>query len=147
MIYLFIPASLEVCSPHPEPPLAVIWSTALVGNDKRELCCLCALRAAVKIRNGCLEGTKRRRACNESGAHTVDWRFLLPGRKIIHYSERMLQGCRSTAQYLDKPADDSVVLLCPARWSFPKTKWRECSRLRAQCEGNSIWCTCSMMHF
>lgn len=28
---------------------------------------------------------------------------------MIHYSERMLQGCCSSVQYLDNQADDSVV--------------------------------------
>lgn len=34
---------------HSEPPPVVIQSMADVGNDERELWCLCALKAAVKI--------------------------------------------------------------------------------------------------
>lgn len=66
---------------HPEPPPVAIWSTADVASDERELWCLCALKAAVKICDGCLARTKRRRACNEREAHAVDWRFLLWGEK------------------------------------------------------------------
>lgn len=114
MIYSFIPASLEVCS------LASRTSSTcdlvrlpLLEMINVNFVAFVLLRAAVKIHDGCLRGTKRRRVCNESGAHTVDCRFffffIARGGKIIHYSERMLQGCCSTAQYFDNPADVSVV--------------------------------------
>lgn len=46
---------------------------------------------------------------------------------MIHYSERMLQGCCSSVQYLDNPADDSVVpfSLYLAWHGFLKSRWWE----------------------